>query len=88
MSTHRAERANPSPSLTYRPLSNSSIPRGPRSSMLTRRQLTAYIGLTAAAGGIAALIFGLVRYNKISFAWMGRWAAGLSNTLGLTRTEL
>jgi hypothetical protein len=47
-----------------------------------------YFGLTAAAGGIAATIFALVRYNKISFAWLGRWIGGISNTLGLARRDL
>ena len=66
----------------------SSIPRGPSTGRMTTRTMLTYLGVAGVTGGAAAIVYALVRYNKISLGWIGRWWGSVSSGLGLVKREL
>lgn len=66
----------------------SSIPRGPTTGRLTRRSMLTYLTIAGVTGGAAAIVYMLVRSNKISVGWIGRWWNGMAGGLGLGKREL
>jgi Ras family protein T1 len=66
----------------------SSTPRGPSTGRLTTRTMLTYLGVAGMTGGAAAIVYALIRHNKISVGWIGRWWMNLSSGLGLVKREL
>lgn len=67
---------------------NSSTPRGPSTGRMTRRTVLTYVGIAGVTGGVAAVVYALIRYEKISFGWLGRWWTSLAAGMGLPKKEL
>jgi len=44
-----------------------------------------YLGIAGATGGVAAIVYALIRNNKISLGWIGRWWGSIAGGLGLKR---
>lgn len=66
---------------------NTSMPRGPSSGRMTTRNMLTYLGIAGATGGVAAIVYALIRNNKISLGWIGRWWGSIAGGLGL-KTDL